>query len=117
MEKWGDVLAYAADSEGDIEIRLYNWQELDQAISTALGKGVDTLDNAGFKTCSSVRLKIPFVMTDTERVIYIDNDSIAMCDLGLLFDSGATWTTDQIIGAVPEAPHPKYPTHYTGEWL
>jgi hypothetical protein len=64
------------------------------ALDAAMGE-VDAskrINDNGFKFCSPLRLKSPFALgRDVKRLIYLDIDTIVLCDLEQLWETFDTW--------------------------
>jgi hypothetical protein len=63
------------------------------------------IDHDGFKRCSPLRLFAPFLI-DAPRAIYIDYDSVVLCNLEMLWDVFDTWTAEQWFGAARQNNEP-----------
>jgi hypothetical protein len=87
-----DTLAFIANRTDDRVTVTYYDLDLDVLAATDAAVGADAaaaVNNAGFKQCSSVRLKVPFVggaLLGTDRVIYADMDAVVNCDLERLWE-------------------------------
>lgn len=66
----------------------------DGALPRALG-----IDSTIFKSCAAARLKFPFFFSQVDRALYIDWDSVVLCDLTELWDAGAgAWGDGAVVG-------------------
>ena len=86
---------------GLISFHTYHIRELDRATRAALG-GADpnmAVPHHIFKNCAATRIKLPFLLGGkVDRVLYLDWDTVAMCDLTRLWDHWGRFGTQQILG-------------------
>ena len=87
---------------GLITFHIYNIKELDESVKNALGDGVNPnlmVPHHIFKNCAASRLKLPFLLGGlVERVIYLDWDSVCMCDLTRLWDEWKRFSLTATLG-------------------
>ena len=118
---FADTLAYIANrTDGKVSV---SWYDVDSEVIGATAAAVgDTaasaVSNDLFKTCSTIRLRLPFIagaLNVTDRLLYVDFDSIVTCDLESMWEEElATLGAAEgaFIAVTPEAPHAGYPTAY-----
>ena len=73
---------------GRVSYHLYHIAELDRAVQAVLGPGDPNraVPHHFFKNCAASRVKLPFLLGGVvERVIYMDWDAVALCDLTRLW--------------------------------
>ena len=74
---------------GLISFHVYHITQLDRAVQAALGPTNPNLavPHHIFKNCAASRIKLPFLLGGlVDRVLYLDWDSVALCDLVRLWD-------------------------------
>jgi hypothetical protein len=87
---------------GLISFHIYNIKELDQSVKDAIGDGVNPnlmVPHHIFKNCAASRLKLPFLLGGiVDRIIYLDWDSVCMCDLTRLWDEWKRFSLTATLG-------------------
>ena len=91
------------EAAGRVTLRVYHTRELDAAVALATpGEGDPNLavPNYIFKNCAAARLKLPFLLGGAvERVLYLDWDTVVVCDLTLLWDEAwPAFAPGQVLG-------------------
>lgn len=87
---------------GLITFHVYHIDDLDKAVQATLGPTVNPnlmVPHHIFKNCAASRLKLPFLLGGVvERVIYLDWDSVCMCDLTRLWDEWDRFSPTATLG-------------------
>jgi hypothetical protein len=92
---------------GLVSFHVYHITELDAAVRRALGDADPNLavPHHIFKNCAASRLKLPFLLAGkVERVLYLDWDAVAMCDLTKLWALWPTFAPAAALGFAPADP-------------
>ena len=110
-----DVLEYIADhTRGRVELTPHSLGELGRAVSNHVGPAAaaNISDNL-FKPCAAARLKLPYAhaLANVPRLLYVDTDAVALCDIAQLWD-GFAWPARALFAATMEAPHRGAPSMY-----
>ena len=93
-----DVARYAAADPGGLELRFYNLRDLDASVAAFGGDGQLFPDTA-FKVCAASRLKLPFALgRDVDRLIYLDWDTVLLCDLSRLWEELRRFSPRELFG-------------------
>lgn len=103
-----DVIDYIANhTDGRVKLSLYESAEVERAVVAQVGADDAAAIGTGlFRYCSTARLKLPFVpaLANASRLLYIDYDSVVLCDLALLWD-GFEWPPGALMAATDEMAH------------
>lgn len=70
----------------NLQLTTYTIDDMDRAAAAAGVFNVTEVPHHVFKSCSASRLKLPFLLKDVPRALYIDWDSVTTCDVALFWD-------------------------------
>lgn len=113
-----DVLDYVANHTGGrVSLTLYADSDVEHAVTASVGAtdaGAITLGL--FRHCSTARLKLPFApqLANASRLLYVDYDSVVLCDLALLWDTFDWGGGGALMAATTEMAHVGQPSMYRG---
>ena len=94
-------------------------KELDDAVVRVLGVDRPNLEvpHHIFKNCAASRVKLPFLLGGkVDRILYMDWDTVAMCDLTGLWEQWAHFSKEQILGFARFDPSGVSPRDIYREW-
>jgi lipopolysaccharide biosynthesis glycosyltransferase len=96
----------AIQRDPSVTIRVHNIDLLDEATRQAGVGEPSGVPQTMFKNCAASRLKLPFLLAraGVKRAIYMDWDTISLCDLSTLWDEFGRFSDSAFMGFAPADP-------------
>ena len=108
-----DVLLYIRNyTRGRVRLTFHPVEEAEAEAAAAIGMTAGEIGPSLFRRCASMRLKAPYLaaLMNVSKIIYIDWDSIVLCDISQLWDFA--WPQGAMFAAADEAPFVGAPSLY-----